>query len=115
MDCFNCSNDTYNNACSASSTKKKNQCGEDIEITVGNCKQDTKGKCVPKSCSTEYQVLIDGQCYTKWCNNNLPTFAKIGKPKDKCCPNEATWMLFNEKLTCVYCVRPPATRIEYIE
>ena len=111
--CFECDSNSYNNACTITSQQQKHSCGVDItKITVGNCNQTKMGKCFPKACSTEYQVLIDGQCYTKWCNNNLPPLASINQARERCCPSNTSWMLFNKKLTCVYCVRPPATRIE---
>ena len=111
--CFNCDSNSYNNACKITSERQKHSCGMDItNITIGNCSQTNMGKCFPKGCSTEYQVLIDGQCYTKWCNNKLPPLASINGAKERCCPSNTSWMLFNKKLTCVYCVRPPAVRVE---
>lgn len=111
--CFNCGENTYNNACDVQKTKT-HECSTDNDtITVKSCSQNVQGKCFPKTCSTEYQVLIDGQCYTKWCNSSyLPENTYINSPKDTCCPSQATWMVYNEKLTCVYCIRPPAERLE---
>lgn len=107
--CFKCQlpNTTYNNRCSCPG----NKC---VKGNIpSNCSQTAPGKCVPYQCSTEYQVLIDGTCYTKWCNKNtLPANVSIGQPMSSSCPVEAPWMVYNELKTCVYCMRPPPERLE---
>ena len=110
--CFKCdSASTYNNACTAT-IEKSHDCSNTSTISIGDCDQSKFGKCYPKNCSTEYQVLIDDICYTKWCSRSiLPKNVEINSPTSSCCPPSAPWMLYNEEKTCVYCVRPPAQRI----
>ena len=110
--CFSCNDTTYNSACEATITKS-HDCAVQATVSIQNCAGRVFGKCKPKDCSTEYQVLIDDVCYTKWCaKGKLPSTAEINSPTTSCCPPSSPWMLYNEELTCVYCVRPPAQRIE---
>ena len=85
-------------------------------ITITKCKpsadarDSSQGKCIPFNCATEFQVQINGQCYTKWCNRNLPGFpdsAEINEPRSSNCPTTSPWMAYNQVKTCVYCVRTP--------
>ncbi len=128
--CFNCdpkSNYNYLWHCSggapnttedimALTTKhtSKNEKNENVEVSCSR-QSDWRtnavdGKCMPFNCASEYQVQINGTCYTKWCNKNLkgfPKYAEINAPKIRYCPNTAPWMTYNTVQTCVYCIRPP--------
>ena len=107
--CFTCKipSTNYNNQCSCPGDKcRKN----DIP---SNCSQTSQGKCVPYECSTEYQIQIDGECYTKWCNRRgLPANVTVNAPTVNNCPDHMPWMVFNELKTCVYCIRPSSSRLE---
>ncbi len=112
-DCFNCTNDNYNNVCNMTTMSYDHSCGIQEQLSFKNCNNSEEGKCVPKVCSSIYQTLIDGQCFSKWCpKSKLPYNVEIGKIKDPCCPASSSWMVFNEKLNCVYCIRPPAVKID---
>ena len=107
--CFTCQKgDTFNNQCNCDKKNKKVEC---LESACTN--QTSQGKCSPYECSTEYQVQIDGECYTKWCNRSiLPENAEVNLPTVNSCPETASWMVYNEQRTCVYCIRPPVERVE---
>lgn len=80
----------------------------------GNWEDSSLGKCIPFNCASEYQVQINGKCYTKWCNRNLPGFpenAEINEPTNSNCPKTSPWMAFNRVKSCVYCVRNSPERI----
>ncbi len=73
-----------------------------------------QGKCVPYNCSSDFQVQINGKCYTKWCSRKsagFPSDAEINGPEDSVCPDKTPWMMYNTVKTCVYCIRQPANRI----
>ncbi len=110
--CFQCDYDkTYNDTCDLCG---KGDEGKALCVCSGPDK-DKQGKCMPHECSTAYQVLIDGECYTRWCNEKiLPSSGniEINLPKENTCPNTAPWMLYNQEKTCVYCVRTPPDRLD---
>ena len=73
-------------------------------------KVNENGKCIPYDCASEFQVQINGICYTKWCskgNVGFPAEAEINNPKESTCPQTSPWMTYNNQLKCVYCLRPP--------
>ncbi len=108
--CFQCEYESaYNNTCV--------ECEKGMEnIGDFSCPdQTTQGNCAPHECSTAYQTLIDGQCYTKWCNRSLlPADGniEINNPLTNKCPDTAPWMVYNELKSCVYCMRITPDRIE---
>ena len=107
--CFRCEvpNTNYNNRCSCPD-------GKCVKGDIpSSCTQTQQGKCIPYNCSTEYQVQIDGECYTKWCNKrDLPDNMTVNAPTTNACPNHMPWMVYNQVKTCVYCIRPPSVRLE---
>ncbi len=112
--CFSCQNaNTYNNQCNCSNKDEQGKCKKG-DYGTATCKNDTVGKCTPFDCSLEYQVLINGECYTKWCNKHiLPDNVEIPEKRtENSCPNTSPWMVYNAIKDCVYCIRPPTERLE---